>query len=86
MDAGSIPAASTKNFIVITYLINLKRANDRLVSAKETFDKAGINFNLEVAVDGKDLSLPHKNYSEIKYNLLHGKKPTLVNWVVILVT
>jgi len=62
---------------VITYLINLKRANDRLVSAKETFDKAGIIFNLEEAVDGKDLSLPHKNYSELKYNLLHGKKTNL---------
>jgi len=59
---------------VIAYLINLKRANDRLLSAKESFDKAGINFNLEVAVDGKDLSLPHKNYSEVKYNLLHGKR------------
>ena len=62
---------------MITYLINLKRANDRLVSAKDAFDKVGINFNLEVAVDGKDLSLPHKNYSEIKYNLLHGKKTNL---------
>ena len=62
---------------MITYLINLKRANDRLVSAKETFDKAGINFNHEEAIDGKDLSLPHKNYSELKYNLLHGKKTNL---------
>tara|TARA_B100000035_G_scaffold246797_1_gene215495 strand:- start:907 stop:1674 length:768 start_codon:yes stop_codon:yes gene_type:complete len=62
---------------VITYLINLKRANDRLVSAKETFDKVGIVFNLEEAIDGKDLSLPHKNYSELKYNLLHGKKTNL---------
>ena len=62
---------------MITYLINLKRASDRLVSAKETFDKAGIIFNLEEAVDGKDLSLPHKNYSELKYNLLHGKKTNL---------
>ena len=44
---------------------------------KKTFDKAGINFNLEEAVDGEDLSLPHKNYSEIKYNLLHGKKTNL---------
>ena len=62
---------------MITYLINLKRANDRLVSAKEAFDKAGINFNLEVAVDGKELSLPHQDYSELKYNLLHGKKTNL---------
>jgi glycosyl transferase family 25 len=62
---------------VIAYLINLKRASDRLVSAKETFDKAEINFKLEVAVDGKELSLPHKNYSELKYNLLHGKKTNL---------
>ena len=56
---------------MIAYLINLKRANDRLVSAKEAFDKAGINFNLEVAVDGKELSLPHRNYSELKYNLFN---------------
>ena len=48
-----------------------------MVSAKEAFDKAGINFNLEVAVDGKELSLPHQNYSELKYNLLHGKKTNL---------
>ncbi len=62
---------------MITYLINLKRANDRLVSAKETFNKVGIDFYLEEAVDGKDLSLPHKNYSELKYNILHGKKTNL---------
>ena len=48
-----------------------------MVSAKETFNKAGINFNREEAIDGKDLSLPHKNYSEVKYNLLHGKKTNL---------
>ena len=62
---------------VIAYLINLKRANDRLISAKEVFDKVGINFNLEIAVDGKELLLPHKNYSEVKYNLLHGKRTNL---------
>jgi len=62
---------------VITYLINLKRASERLISAKETFEKARINFILEEAVDGKDLSLPHEDYSELKYNLLHGKKTNL---------
>ena len=62
---------------MITYLINLKRANERLVSAKKAFDKAGINFNLEEAVNGEDLSLPHKNFSELKYNLFHGKKANL---------
>ncbi len=65
------------NFIVIAYLINLERANDRLVSATETFKKVGIDFKLEVAVDGKKISLPHQNYSELKYNLLHGKKTNL---------
>ena len=65
------------NFIVIAYLINLKRAEDRLSSAKETFDKVGIKFELEVAVDGKELSLPNPNYAELKYNLLHGKKTNL---------
>ena len=48
-----------------------------MVSAKETFNKAGIIFDHEEAIDGKDLSLPHKNYSEVKYNLLHGKKTNL---------
>ena len=62
---------------MITYLINLKRASERLISAKETFEKARINFILEEAVDGKDLSLPHEDYSELKYNLLHGKKTNL---------
>ena len=62
---------------MITYLINLKRARERLISAKETFENAGINFILEEAVDGKNLSLPHKNYSELKYNLIHGKKTNL---------
>ena len=65
------------NFIVIAYLINLKRAEDRLSSAKETFNKVGIKFELEVAVDGKELSLPNLNYAELKYNLLHGKKTNL---------
>ena len=65
------------NFIVIAYLINLKRAEDRLSSAKETFNKVGIKFELEVAVDGKELSLPNPNYAELKYNLLHGKKTNL---------
>ena len=67
------------NFVVIAYLINLKRAEDRLSSAKEAFDRAGIKFELEVAVDGKELSLPNPNYAELKYNLLHGKKPILEN-------
>jgi len=65
------------NLFVITYLINLKRADDRLISAKEAFDKVGLIFNLEIAVDGKDISLPHPNFSELKYNLLHGKKTNL---------
>ena len=65
------------NSIVIAYLINLKRAEDRLLSAKETFDEVGIKFELEVAVDGKELSLPNLNYDEFKYNLLHGKKTNL---------
>ena len=78
MDAGSIPAASTMyTSEVIAYLINLERARDRLVSATETFKKVGIKFELEVAVDGKRISLPHQNYSELKYNLLHGKKTNL---------
>ena len=65
------------NFIVIAYFIHLKRAEDRLSSAKETFNKVGIKFELEVAVDGKELSLPNPNYAELKYNLLHGKKTNL---------
>tara|TARA_B100000963_G_scaffold227772_1_gene198657 strand:- start:565 stop:1347 length:783 start_codon:yes stop_codon:yes gene_type:complete len=65
------------NSVVIVYLINLERAKDRLSSAKETFNKVGLNYNLEIAVDGKEITLPHHNYSELKYNLLHGKRTNL---------
>ena len=65
------------NSVVIVYLINLERAKDRLASAKEAFNKIGLIYNLETAVDGKEISLPHQNYSELKYNLLHGKKTNL---------
>ena len=65
------------NFIVIAYLINLKRAEDRLSSAKETFNKVGIKFEREVAVDGKELSLPNPNYAELKCCM--AKKPILEN-------
>ena len=65
------------NSVVIVYLINLERAKDRLSSAKETFNKVGLNYNLEIAVDGKEITLPHQNYSELKYNLLHGKRTNL---------
>ncbi len=82
MDAGSIPAASTKKssdklILMITYLINLKRAKDRLESVSEYFKNADIEFNLLEAVDGKQLSLPLSNFNETKYKLMHGKKPNL---------
>ena len=50
------PPPPMYNPVVIVYLINLERAKDRLSSAKEAFNKVGLNYNLEIAVDGKDNS------------------------------
>ena len=82
MDAGSIPAASTKKssdklILVITYLINLKRAKDRRKSVSEYLKNADIEFTILEAVDGKQLSLPISSFNETRYKLLHGKRPNL---------
>ena len=82
MDAGSIPAASTKKpsdklILMITYLINLKRAKDRRKSVSEYLKNADIEFTILEAVDGKQLSLPISSFNETRYKLLHGKRPNL---------
>ena len=59
------------------FLINLKRATERLMSCEEEFRKAGLDFSIIEAIDGKELKLPHDNFSSIKYSLLHGKKSNL---------
>ena len=47
------------------------------MSCEEEFRKAGLDFNIIEAIDGKELKLPHDNFSSIKYSLLHGKKSNL---------
>ena len=59
------------------FLINLKRATERLLSCEEEFRKAGLDFSIIEAIDGKELKLPHDKFASIKYSLFHGKKSNL---------
>ena len=62
---------------MITYLINLKRAQERLNSCKKEFKKVELEYTLVEAVDGKQIKLPHPNFSHFRYSALHGKKINL---------
>ena len=62
---------------MITYLINLKRAQERLNSCKKEFQKIELEYILVEAVDGKQIKLPHPNFSNFRYSVLHGKKINL---------
>ena len=62
---------------MITYLINLKRAQERLNSCKKEFKKVELEYTLVEAVDGKQIKLPHPNFSRFRYSALHGKKINL---------
>ena len=62
---------------MITYLINLKRAHERLNSCEKEFKKIELEYVLVEAVDGKQIKLPHPNFSHLRYSALHGKRANL---------
>jgi len=62
---------------MITYLINLERATERLDSCIDEFNKIDLRFKLFRAVDGKTITLPNKDFCELSYNLLNGKRKNL---------
>ena len=77
MDAGSIPAASTKNLYNLymkAFLINLEKAKDRLKSCDEEFRKISLDYVLVKAVDGEKNLPSKKEFSEFFYTLKHGKR------------
>ena len=77
MDAGSIPAASTKNLYNLdmkAFLINLEKAKDRLDSCDKEFKKIGLEYVLVDAIDGEKFLPSEKEFSKVFYTLKHGKK------------
>lgn len=59
------------------YLINLPKAVERLEHAKQSLKKADIELIRVDAVMGKELTLPHPDYSESSYRYRHGKRTNL---------
>ena len=77
MDAGSIPAASTKNQYNLpmkAFLINLEKAEERLNSCVKEFKKISLNYVLVKAVDGEKNLPSKKEFSRFFYTLKHGKR------------
>ena len=59
------------------YVINLPQAKYRLGCISRQLDKIGLYFDVVKAIDGKHIKLPHEDYAEVYYQLMHGKKPNL---------
>lgn len=60
---------------LVTYLINLDRADARLLRMTEKLDAIGIEFERLSAIDGATLDLPIKEFSARSYKFLHGRRP-----------
>jgi glycosyl transferase, family 25 len=60
-------------FNVVTYVINLDCAPDRMAHMKAELDRFGIPFIRQVGVVGAELERPHPNFSEWSYKYLHGR-------------
>ena len=72
---GSTPiVADIINARLKTFVINLDRAEDRLMSVKGKLSYFGIAFQRISAVDGCKLAFPRPDYDEKRYRLLHGKR------------
>ncbi|SMM97772.1 Beta-1,4-galactosyltransferase [uncultured Candidatus Thioglobus sp.] len=63
--------------MIKTYVINLIQAKDRLESVTKNLDNIGLEFEIIKAVNGKEITLPHPDFSQISYQLMHGKRPNL---------
>src|SRR6266478_8865267 len=56
------------------YIINLDATSDRWSFIKTAFAKTQITLCRVPAIDGNTLRLPHKDYSESRYRLFHGRE------------
>lgn len=59
---------------ICAYLINMDGAEERLRKSHEELRNAGINYKRMPAVIGNKIKFPIKEFSEISYKTLHGRK------------
>lgn len=59
---------------IVTYLINLDRATERLAKLDRRLSELGLDYTRIAAVDGRALRFPHPDFSDLSYRLLHGRR------------
>ncbi|MBA3609247.1 MAG: glycosyltransferase family 25 protein [Chthoniobacterales bacterium] len=57
------------------FVINLDAATDRWAFVENSFARSRLHLQRVPAIDIKDLTFPHPDYSENLYRLLHGRTP-----------
>jgi len=67
--------AACINTRMATYYINLERSDARRARMNEMLAMSGLEYQRVPAVDGRDLTLPIKDFDERGYRLRHGRKP-----------
>ncbi len=60
--------------ILAVYLINMAHAHERRLGMSERLSAIGLTAERIEAVDGKALTFPIPQFSEISYKLLHGRR------------
>jgi glycosyl transferase, family 25 len=71
---NSRPGAGIAEFILQAYIINLDRATDRWKFVSGCFDQTGIPYTRVSGIVGRELTLPHPQYSSLGFKLRHGHK------------
>ncbi len=56
------------------FLINLDRASDRLTDMREKLEQIGLTFERVPAIDGSLIEFPIKQFSEISFRFMHGRR------------
>ena len=59
------------------YVINLPEAVERLEHVSNNLEKFSLDYEIVEGIRGANLVLPHKDYAELSYNLMHGKRTNL---------
>jgi glycosyl transferase family 25 len=62
-----------KNYKIITYVINMDQAQDRLSHMKSMLENLNIPFQRQPGVVGIELPFPNINFSAWSYQYLHGR-------------
>lgn len=73
--AKTMPETDLARLSLKVFLINLDRAVDRMSHMREMLDRLGIPFERVAAVEGRAIVLPIREFDEIGYRVLHGRKP-----------